>query len=146
MVAGDDKQFNKFVTQYVSLLDIEYTQAHGGNNDKAFNKGEQQIDSKSNRDGGVNSTHNSSGFIIDRSKLDIRVFLLPQNESTLAHYLAMYDDLYCHNIYNFFNSNSFLSLSLASHFDKAGDQNDKGPKLEMSNGLLKDLDYQSLIG
>jgi hypothetical protein len=44
----------------------------------------------------------------------MRVFLIPQNESTLGHYLAMYDDLYCSNVYNFFNSNPILSLCGAS--------------------------------
>ena len=36
---------------------------------------------------------------------------MPQNGSTLAHYLAMHDDLYCHNIYNFFSQNTLLKLS-----------------------------------
>ena len=51
----------------------------------------------------------NSGFVIDRSKLDVRIFLIPQNENTLAHYIAMYDDLYCQNIYNFFNQNVLLN-------------------------------------
>ena len=42
--------------------------------------------------------------------MDIRVFFIPQNESTLGHYLAMYDDVYCQNVYNFFNKNSILKL------------------------------------
>jgi hypothetical protein len=48
--------------------------------------------------------------MIDRNKLDLRVYFVPQGSSTLAHYLAMYDDLYCHNVYNFFNSNSLMNL------------------------------------
>ena len=40
--------------------------------------------------------------------MDVRVFLIPHRESTLGHYLAMYDDLYCQNIYNFFNSNTLI--------------------------------------
>ena len=48
--------------------------------------------------------------MIDRSKYDVRVFFIPQNNSVLAHYLAMYDDLYCQNIYNFFSQNTLLSL------------------------------------
>ena len=43
--------------------------------------------------------------------MDIRVYLIPQNECTIAHYLAMYDDLYCQNIYNFFNQDSLLELN-----------------------------------
>lgn len=42
----------------------------------------------------------------------MRVFLIPQNESTLGHFLAMYDDLYCCNVYNFFNSNPMLLMSV----------------------------------
>ena len=62
----------------------------------------------------MNSIEPESRFVVDRSKTDMRVFLVPQNESTLAHYLAMYDDLYCQNVYNFFNQNSFLNLTLAA--------------------------------
>jgi len=71
------------------ILDSEHAQAGGGISARS---GEEQINSMMNKNAGI-----------DRSQLDIRVFLLPQNESTLAHYLAMHDDLYCHNIYNFFN-------------------------------------------
>jgi len=54
--------------------------------------------------------------------MDIRVFLIPHKESTLGHYLAMYDDLYCQNIYNFFNSNTLLkSLNKNSNNDKGVD-------------------------
>jgi len=50
-----------------------------------------------NIDNSSNGGHrgNASEFSIDKNKIDLRVFLIPQNESTLGHYLAMYDDLYC---------------------------------------------------
>ena len=54
--------------------------------------------------------------------MDIRVFLIPHRESTLGHYLAMYDDLYCQNIYNFFNSNTLLA---GLNKDKGDDPFDK---------------------
>jgi hypothetical protein len=38
---------------------------------------------------------NISGVKLDENKMDVRVFLIPHRESTLGHYLAMYDDLYC---------------------------------------------------
>lgn len=99
LVMGDDKMFNRFVSQYVKLLDLDQT---------------EKVDKKSNDQINSNSQQKESGggFTIDKNKIDIRVFLVPQNENTLGHYLAMYDDLYCQNIYNFFNSNHFLSMCL----------------------------------
>jgi hypothetical protein len=44
----------------------------------------------------------------------MRVFIVPQGINTLAHWLAMYDDLYCQNVYNFFNSNTLLGLQASS--------------------------------
>jgi len=44
----------------------------------------------------------------------MRVFIIPQGINTLAHWLAMFDDLYCQNIYNFFNSNTLLGLQASS--------------------------------
>ena len=35
------------------------------------------------------------GLSLEKNNLDTRVYLLPQGQSTLAHYIAMYDDLYC---------------------------------------------------
>ena len=32
-------------------------------------------------------------------KVDFRVYLIPFRINTLAHYIAMHDDLYCTNIY-----------------------------------------------
>jgi len=34
----------------------------------------------------------------------------------------MYDDLYCQNIYNFFNSNTLLGLSAGAHQVKKGNK------------------------
>ena len=48
---------------------------------------------------------------IDRDRMDVRVYFIPQKESTIGHYIAMHDDLYCQNVYNFFNQNTFLGLS-----------------------------------
>lgn len=93
LVVGDDAKFNKFVTQYVSLLDLDVAKkksSQGGDN--AGSSGDK-----------------SNGPSIDKQR-DVRIFLVPQNDNTLAHYIAMYDDLYCHNIYNFFNSNTILNL------------------------------------
>ena len=54
---------------------------------------------------------------IDRERMDVRVYLVPQKESTIGHYIAMHDDMYCHCIYNFFNQNTFLGLSTNSDSD-----------------------------
>jgi len=72
-------------------------------------------------DGPGNRSSNSNGFTIDRSKVDLRVFLVPQGVSTLGHWLAMYDDLYCHNVYNFFNSNTLLGMCVAKDTKKEKD-------------------------
>jgi hypothetical protein len=58
---------------------------------------------------------------LDENKMDIRVFLIPHRESTLGHYLAMYDDLYCQNIYNFFNSNTLIHSLMKQHSNVQGD-------------------------
>jgi hypothetical protein len=58
LIVGDDRQFNKFVESYVNLLDIPME-----------NKKEQ---GNLQRNKSVNS-----GFVIDRTKLDVRVFLIP---------------------------------------------------------------------
>ena len=114
LMVGDDKQFNKFVSQYVNLLDLDSTS-------KSKNQKMKGQDGSGNAD--IND--NGGGFSLDRQKLDVRVFLVPQNENTLAHYLAMYDDLYCQNIYNFFNANPMLNLWHAQNVANGGDQKGK---------------------
>ena len=44
-------------------------------------------------------------------KHDVRVFLLPFKVNTLAHYLAMHDDLYCNNIYLAVTQNPFITAT-----------------------------------
>ena len=41
----------------------------------------------------------------------MRVFVLPQGNNTLAHYLAMKDDIYCNNIYLNYLQNPFFALA-----------------------------------
>jgi hypothetical protein len=98
VVVGDDIQFKQFVAQYILLLDLDVP------------------DKKAKRKQNSGQVIDEFGVIeepvkIDRKKMDVRVYLIPQKESTIGHYLAMHDDLYCHNIYNFFNQNTFLGLT-----------------------------------
>ena len=65
--------------------------------------------------------------------MDIRVFLIPHRESTLGHYLAMYDDLYCQNIYNFFNSNTLIHGLMKSSQDKDKEQTGDDPFEKLAN-------------
>ena len=80
---GDDKDFNTFVTEYVKLFELDPSDSANG----------------------------SSGLSLDKVNLDTRVYLIPQGQNTLAHYIAMYDDLYCQNIYSYFNSNTLLRMT-----------------------------------
>ncbi|CDW82225.1 UNKNOWN [Stylonychia lemnae] len=45
-------------------------------------------------------------------KHDVRVFLIPFKVNTLAHYIAMHDDLYCNNIYLAQTQNPFITATL----------------------------------
>ena len=106
VVVGDDREINEFVSRYVHLMDIDpkvlqHTKV------KQSEKSRQQADGLDE-----SSDRNQAGFTIDRQNLDIRIYLIPQQTNTLAHYLAMHDDLYCHNIYNFFTSNSLLKMQV----------------------------------
>ena len=114
-MVGDDAEFKRFVTNYVGLLDVKASHSKWGKFQEAANNtmdiaavrsgASNRIDSAAQaRGASIGSLEKGEGrFILDRTKLDVRVFLVPQNESTLAHYLAMYDDLYCHNVYNYFS-------------------------------------------
>lgn len=42
--------------------------------------------------------------------VDFRVFLIPNQINTLAHYLAMYDDMYCQQVYLQFQQNPIISV------------------------------------
>jgi hypothetical protein len=42
--------------------------------------------------------------------VDFRVYLIPNKINTLAHYVAMRDDLYCNSIYLAFLQNPLFSL------------------------------------
>ena len=53
---------------------------------------------------------NSHSNNVSLSNGDFRVFLIPNKVNTLAHYLAMHDDLYCQSVYLAFTQNPFFSL------------------------------------
>lgn len=50
--------------------------------------------------------------------IDFRVFLVPHKVNTLAHYIAMYDDVYCQSIYLAFLENPiFYQLNRDKNYD-----------------------------
>lgn len=56
------------------------------------------------------SDFNRPEFHVIDPDTDFRLFLIPIGMNSIAHYIAMHDDLYCHNIYNYFKSNLLLNL------------------------------------
>jgi hypothetical protein len=72
VVVGDDKQFGKFVRSYISLLDLD-TSGSGPSRKRKGDRLNDDLDGagSGDRNGG------SSGFSIDKQKLDLRVFLIP---------------------------------------------------------------------
>lgn len=42
---------------------------------------------------------------------DFRIYIIPYKTNTLAHYIAMYDDLYCLNIYQHFTCNPMFNVA-----------------------------------
>ena len=92
VVVGDDKNFGKFIAEYVSLLPLD----------------DSQFDDENFKNPNLNC---SNPLLIDRNKLDMRIYVIPHGVNFFAHWLAQHDDLYNMNIYSYFYKNVLMNVS-----------------------------------
>ena len=92
VVVGDDKNFGKFIAEYVSLLPLD----------------DSQFDDENFKNPNLNC---SNPLLIDRNKLDMRIYVIPHGVNFFAHWLAQHDDLYNMNIYSYLYKNVLMNVS-----------------------------------